>query len=529
MLRLLTAIIISLAFLSCRKESTTWTTNWTLPLISDTLNLSHLTNDSTLAVQNGNYILDLSRRIAHISPSEYIKIPDTLIEQKFSIGISSLTVAPGTSFVNNNEDHVFELDGAELKKVRLKSGTISLTVHSPVATTTIFEIELPGVIQNGISLKREVYVPPGTSANPSNKSLSIDLSGYEMNLSGSNGNAFNALSSKLKVSSDPNGNSVILYGTDSTAFEIAMTNLKVDYARGYFGQHQVTDSYVFDSDFLKNDLSGNLDLPNMDLELRFENSIKVSAEAKLNQLTNTNSEDGSSVSLSHPSIGNPITIQGATGSWGTLNKTIKSITFDANNSNIEAFIENLGEQTQIDYALTLNPWGNTSGGWDELFPDSYFDIFCHAQMPLNLACDTLKIEKEVPFLLDSSKTVQVNNGKIHLNVENAFPFQAELKLVFMDEAKNVIKTVNASSPIMSATSGDINSIVNILSKKTSLDIPFEADLLAQINLVKFIRLSITLNTPNPSTNYTEVVSIPANAFLKLNGNVNFELETSIGE
>jgi hypothetical protein len=138
------SIICSFFFLSCRKEKAIWESDWSLPLVSDTLDLQNLVTDSFLALNgSGNYQLEINRNILDFKLSDYIEIPDTTISQKYSIASGSLNVQPGTSFVNNNKDHLFDLQGAELKRVVISEGKIKISVENPIETKTIFTVKLP--------------------------------------------------------------------------------------------------------------------------------------------------------------------------------------------------------------------------------------------------------------------------------------------------------------------------------------------------------------------------------------------------
>lgn len=521
--------LILFTLFSCRKETTMWYSDWVLPLVNDTLDLQNLTNDSTLTIENGIYAIDLQRKIASIKPSEYIQIPDTLIEQKFAISISSLTVPAGTSFVNNNKDHIFDLGEVQLKKARVKTGKIYLEVFNPVPTITFFEIQLPSVSLNNQTISKILQVPAGTVSNPQSSTIEIDLASYEIDMTGTGGNNFNALRSILKVSSDPNGGPVVLNATDSTRFLIRMENIQLDYAQGYFGQHIYSNSYSFESAFLKNQVQGALDVPALNFQIDFQNGIKTSAKANLKKLNNINSENASQVNLTSPVIGNPFVVETATGSWNTLTSSFKQVNFDEGNSNLEAFIENLGETTEIEYEIELNPWGNISGGWDEFFPNSSFDITVHAQMPLNIALDHLVLSDTftVDFVADPTKT-HVESGNLHLKIENAFPFEGQLKLYFYDANDQLIYSINDINTIFSANSGTMTSF-GILSRKSELTIPFPVELLDRLGEIKKIHTSMELNTPNPFSNVNEVISIPEKAFFKLKIQSSFKLENHIGQ
>jgi hypothetical protein len=524
-------LLFVLVFLlsSCRKEATTWYSDWTIPLVSDTLTLKNLTNDSTLAIQNGFYFLDFSRKIASIQPSEYVKIPDTIIRQKFAISFSSLTVPPGTSFVNDNKDHIFDLGDVQLKLARVKKGTISLEVFNPVATKTFFDIELPGAKKNNQVLKKTLTVEAGTIQNPNSNKFEIDLSGYLIDLTGSNYTSFNALASKLTVKTDPSGNSVQLSSADSTQLFISLAGIEFDYAKGYFGNYKVTDSFSFESEFLKNQVQGTIDLPNLDLQLSFENSIKVSAKANLKKLNNINSKVGTNVLLAHPIIGNPFTIQTASGAWSNVVSSNKEINFTPQNSNLEQFIENLGETTQIEYELELNPWGNISAGHDEFFPTSALDVDLSLQMPLNIGLNNLSVLDTFPvsFQQDYEKT-QIQAAILHLKTENAFPLEGIIEISFLDVNNQEIYKINSSEKIPSSVFGEMTSF-GILASKKDLDIALNEALFDQLNEVKKLAVKVKLNTPNLLTNFSEQVLISEKAFLKIKIQASFNLENRIGK
>ncbi len=514
-------------FFSCRKEATVWYSDWVVPIIQDSLDLKNLTNDSTLSIENGFYNVDLTRKIASIKPSEYVKIPDTIISQKFAIALPSLAVSPGTSFVTNNEDHIFDLDKIQLKKARIKKGKIFLEVFSPIETKTFFEIELPSVSANNVVIKKTLEVPPGSPAQLSSNKLEVDLSGSFIKMTGSNGVSFNSLPSKLRIFSDPNGSAVTVSSSDSTVFNLSMEGIELDYAQGYFGNYHFAESYTFVSEFLKNKVNGTIDLPAISLDLELTNGIKTSAKANLKKLNNINSNTSTSVLLSNSIIGNPFTVQGATGNWDNFTPSEKTISFDGSNSNLENFIENLGETTEIDYEIELNPWGNISGGWDEFFPTSAFDINLKMSLPLKVGLNNLILKDtfDVSFEQDYSKT-QIESGSLVLKLENAFPLEGEIELFFLDADKSKIGEISDINKINSSVFGSMTSL-GILSNKTELNVMLDEAILLKLNEIKYIFAQVKLNSPNAISNLSEQVSIPEKAFFRMKVQAAFNLENRI--
>ncbi|TNE55942.1 MAG: hypothetical protein EP338_01800 [Bacteroidetes bacterium] len=520
--RFLLLSLMSLLALSCRKEVTSWKSNWILPLFQDSLNLSRLVNDTTLAVQDGAYLLQLERTLATIRPGEYLDFPDTTIYKTFTIPVSSLSLPAGTSFVTDNDDHVFDLDDVLLKKARLKSGIVSLTVENPLTTTSYFEVILPGTTLDGVSLSRELSVgPKGTS------SIQIDLSGYELDLRGSSGIDFNALSSKLKVFSDPSGPNVQLSNTDTTKVAITLEDMEVDYGQGYFGQYEASGSYDLELDYLKDHVNGKLDLPNFSLDFVLSNSIKAMARARLSNVASVNTSLSYTVPLASNQLNQDFIIQNATGSWGTLTPSETSLSFNQNNSNIESFVENLGDRISLAYEVQLNPYGNISGGWDEFFPESKLEVVTRINMPLMIGLDNFSIRDtfDVDLSQDLSSS-HVEQGTLHFKIENAFPISGDLHLFLLDDYGQVLFDFD-DLDIPSAKGGALTNL-GINSLKKQLDIPILEQDLEKLNQVKRMVFEVKFNTPDETLSFNEMVVIPERAFFLVKAQASFRLKQVLG-
>lgn len=519
---LLIGIVLLSGIYACRKENTTWYSDWVVPLVNDSLDLKNLTNDSTLSVQNNFYEVAMTRTLAKIKPEDYLDFPDTVIYKAFTIPIATLTVPPGVSFITDNVDHVFDLDEVLLKKIRAKEGLISILVQNPVNTTTHFEIELPSATLSGVPLKKTLSV----SAKGS-KTVQIDVSGYDIDLRGSSAVSFNSLPSKLKVLTDAAGPTVTLTNLDTTKLTINLSDIKVDYAQGYFGQYQVSDSYSFDTDIFKENISGMIDLPALSLEFLISNGIKAMAHANIKSASNSNSTTGVTVPLISSQLDNNFTIQNATGSWATLQPYTKSILFDENNSNIEAVIENLGNLTQVSYEMQLNPFGNISGGFDEFFPNSSLDIYAKLNMPLSIGLFDFKLKDTFNFSLSQNlEKTHIESGFLHLKLENAFPMEAQIQVNLLGENNEIIASFDDLNTIQSSVYGQLNAL-GLLSSKTNLDIEFPEDLIQKLDQIKQMYLVITFNTPNAVSGVSEIVSIPELAFLGVKAQCSFSLKQII--
>ena len=520
------AFLLIFALFSCKKEKTSWNSDWAAPIVNDTLSLSNLVNDSTINEgSSGFYELDLSRTLFDLGIADFIEIPDTVINHSFVTVVPNLSVPPGFSFVNEIEEHEFDLKGVQLKKIHVSQGEIKIKVSNPLETKALFSIVLPGVTKNGIVFSQNYSVNPGTIANPNTENTTLDLSGYDIDLTGQDGSLYNLLQSQLVINSDPFGPSVTLTNAHVFNVEATFQDIKIDYARGYFGNQVLSGSENVNLDFMNTVVGGLLDLPSTAIQLEIENGLKVDAKATLYSLTNTNNS-GSTVALTGSQLGVPVVLSSATGSWSGLNPTTETISFNSANSNIENYLENLGSQHQINYKIELNPWGNTSGGWNEIFPNSRIRVKLHAQLPMTLAADDLTLKDTFDFDVsqDFEKT-HVASGTLTLNATNAFPIEANPTLFLLDDLGNVMHVIPSSEPILSCNFGNIDPVDGLRKQESKVMFQLNESIVNDLSEVKKIAVQAVFNTPNEFGTSIEPVSIPIGAFLAIKLNAKFNLKT----
>lgn len=512
--------------LSCRKEKTSWNSDWVVPIINDTLSIENLVNDSTLSTGSGTvYELDLSRTILDFGIEDLIGIPDTVILHSFNISAGSLSVPPGFSIVNETEEHTMEVDDIQLKKIRVSKGIINLKVYNPVGTKTFFTVQLPGVYKNSVLFEQQFVAPAGSTSNPGTISASLDLSGYDIDLTGISGGDFNKLQSKLIVNSDPAGPSVTVSSAHQFKVEADFKNIRIDYARGYFGNLILTDTTTYFVEALNTISSGSLDIPAPEIQFEISNGLKIDARATITKVSNMN-YNNNTIDLLSNQIGAPIYIETATGNWNTLVNSSQTIGFDSGNSNVESYIENLGNSHTVGYKIELNPWGNTSGGWNEIFPNSRFTVKLKAQMPLIISADGLTLKDTFDFKLDqNTDKTSFESGVFVLNASNAFPFSSDVKLYLQDENGIVLHTIEGTTEIKSALYGSIDPLDGKQKFNSEVNFILSESMLEDLAKIKKIVVQTEFNTPNPGTSLNEPVSIPVGAFLAVKLKAKLNLKT----
>ena len=516
--------IAAIVFSSCKKEATRWQSDWLVPILKDTLSLSNLYNDSTLSISGSQINIDLSRTLLDLGLSDIVNIPDTTISQQYQANFTVSNVSPGFTFVNSVKTHALDLGDIQLKKVRVQSGQIELKVYNPLNTAVLYQIELPGVSQNGQAFVQNYTVAAGTVQNPTIATETINLSGYEIDLSGQQGLEFNKIQSKLTLKTDPNGQTVSIYNNQVFKYEATFENLRFDYAKGYFGATLLADQQQFTLPYLDKITGGSLSLPNLSLDVQIENGFKMALRAQIEQMNATNTQ-GQTVSLTAPSIGPSMFLAPAVGSWNNLQPSSLLLHFDANNSNIKNYIENLGAYQNISYQLQPNPWGNTSAGHDEAFANSRLRLKVSAQMPMALNADALTLQDT--FALDLSQDLNkthVTGATLILDATNAFPVACDIVLYFMKDDQ-IMHTVVADAQLASAALGQIDPQDGLLKKKSKIKIVLPPGLVADLQDLNQVAVSAAFATTDPATGLAVQQAIQANAFLALQ--VQMQLQTQI--
>jgi hypothetical protein len=155
-----------------------------------------------------------------------------------------------------------------------------------------------------------------------------------------------------------------------------------------------------------------------------------------------------------------------------------------------------------------------NGGWDEIFSTSRIKVKLKAQMPLQLMADGLTlIDTFNVNLKQSSPSVTVSSGKLILEAVNAFPMQGEVKLSFLTEQGFTLHEVFGTAAILSADYGLVDPVDNLRKKTSVLEFVFPEALIADLELIKKLKVEVKLDTPNPINTINHSVAIPFGAFI----------------
>lgn len=516
-LKLFTVLIFVGVFSSCKKDSTRWETEWVVPFVTDTLNLYNLHNDSTLDnFSSSNYLVDLERELLDVSLRDFFFIPDTTISQSFSPTIGIGSVPPGFTFYNEVEAHELSIPDAQLKKIIVSEGKIDLTVYNPIATSAYYTIQMPGVIKDGATLEYTFFINAGSTSDPAVANEQITLDGYTIDLRGEdisgsvNISGFNTLQTALSIMSDPDGQAVGVSTSDIFEVEANIQNLSIAYAQGYFGEQVFSDTTFFEIPALRQIVSGNIDLEEVPVNIEISNGTKIPFSANITVLENTNYIP-ETVSLSSSLIGSQQLISPATGSWSTLNPSNQIVAFSNANSNMTNYLENLGHTHKLGFEVRMNPFGNNTGSYNEIFPNSRLKLKLKSEFPLSIQSNGLTISDTItanfsPQIVE--ELVSANEVVLDVSVVNTFPVSGSFNVEFIDFSGQVLHEISDIGNIQSSLLGGLDTQENLMKMESSILVLVGSEVLNDLNLINRIVLKAELNTESGV-----IQSIPSNAYL----------------
>jgi hypothetical protein len=490
-----------LLFLSaCRRdEPTRWNVDAAGPVAQGRIGLEDLLADSLLEADGNNlWHLIVRRNLTDFDLDSLVAIPDTTISRKFTIPLNGgpWNIPAGVNLIGLTEDRALALNDVELKEVHTRSGFLEYRIRSYVNGYLTCTYTLPGLTLNGAPTVIAVNTPPISSGIPGEAGGVIDLSGYELDLTGSSGFARNSVASTISVATSADAPAqAVVFGGDSVVISLQFIDPSVSYARGFFGEHEysIDESVAFNSGL--GTPEGAIALSEAEVRMRIENYTGVDAQIRFNQLASQNSLTGNSVSLDQPELFETINITRATDAGGIVTPVITEKVINSSNSNINAFLQNLPTGVIMTGEVTVNPLGDISDGNDFIYTDRAINAVIEADLPLRFGLNNLVLRDTLSFTLDE----EVNaSGDVFIRIVNHFPFETEIDGWLLDADGDVIRQVILHEEIDSAIpSSDPSQPIPVTSvvrlNVTSADV-------AAMNQGVQLALRVELNTPGyPAT------------------------------
>ncbi|TNF26802.1 MAG: hypothetical protein EP314_05475 [Bacteroidetes bacterium] len=525
-------IVLLATHWGCKQDigNAQWDVDVLAPVIKTRLTLADLVADSLfVADAEGALRLKIETPLIDLPLDSILQIPDTSVEKAISLPIALNNVQPGTEIFPLSDETQYDLDQLALKRVVLRSGKLRLKVKSVLATAVDFTYQIPVARLFGTPFETFQSVPAGSISDTAFATFEFDLSGYDIDLRGSNGSGFNTLVTTYILSTSEDGQVVSIPANSPFFFlEYSFIGILPDYGTGYFGQQNTSaQEEITELEALSRITEGQLLLDSVTIGLSVTNGVGADATFLLSGLSSINTRQNSVIELDHELIGNTILLTRALDPAGNANDVIASerhYVLNNGNSNIKQFIENLPDQLGFTFDFQLNPLGNVSSGNDFFYYDRPFQALMDIDIPLRTTLTNLTLVDTLDWNLSESAVIDaVNSGSFTLVALNGFPMEALIELVLLDENDAILDTLIVPSTVAAPAVDAQNRVIAPLESRIEIPVPDRTS--GVLPQTRRIRIATRFNT----VSQPELIQLyDSNGIdIKLIGNFNINIGPSL--
>ena len=420
--------------------------------VSESYDISGKTLDKNLIALIKNMDLEASNGLVPIYGS------DNVITK---ISITEIKIMEATAFFPNqllheeNVEQSFELGSARLTEIGIKEGTVTINAISTLPDTGTIIYAIPSLSKNGIPFETSVKVPPNT--NGLMTQFVFNFSGYTMDLTGKKdregGDTVNTIYATLEAYLDSTGELETIHQIDSF-YLFNEYSFIPEYAIGYIGQDTIESGQEnIDTDIFKFISSGAVNLEKVEISIAVDNYIGADAALVINDLSASNTTTTVSAEIDNSEL--HYIARATLNSNGTINPTSTNITLEADEM-IEIFPNKLTTHSTI----YLNPNGDASTH-DFLYTEQPMKATLGVKIPLSFIAKNLELSKTSELETDNIKEIEM----LYISIENGLPLEANLILVALDDANQIIDTLISNNTILAAIT---NAEGNVTENRTSI-------------------------------------------------------------
>jgi hypothetical protein len=433
--------VLLVGIFSCKKldlkklASTEWNPDLAIPLAHSTFDVYDIfahTNHNDIVVidpNTGFIALVYKSDIATIDGEQFVTISDYTSTKNFSTTSLGGVASPSfnsTLTTNDSEDFSFSFNnGAQIKEFKFDAGNFDLNISSSFKHPIILTISIPSLTKNGNPFSKTINVSPASGGGNSTAVSNEDLTGYIADLT-LNNNTVNKLQVNYAVTLAGNGSA--LGASDNIAINASFNTMKMDYAKGYFGQQ--TLNLNRDSVLLKiyqSTQDGVFQLVDPKVRFFIQNSFGMPLTLNLNQVQSINTHTGQVLNLLGYAQQIPLNVPTVIG-----DSALTTIQFDkTNTANIIQVVSPAPKYFSFNANAVTNPSGNL-GVDNFVSKKSRVKVSTEVELPLYGMAHSFRIRDTTKFT-SPGEAKYLKSVMFRLIVVNGFPINVFSKIRFLDE------------------------------------------------------------------------------------------------
>lgn len=479
---------------SCKPEFPSWETELILPLADARLYLTNLAGDTILTHDDDGLLwLYYQYSLTDVNTDTLFSGTDTLASYTYTSPFT-ITLPPGAQVLNKNEINMLKIQNVYLKVLRISEGKLLIKTSNKYLQPIRIEYSIPDATIGGVpfSIIRDIPAAPSLG-QPYVYEEQINIQQLRWVFFSNGAGNYNSYHSTFKLWISPNATEhVTVNYNDQFTFFIGFDDITIDYARGYFGQHEYNFSDETVVDLFRQFTADAFKIDSVELLLEVTNNLGADMRLRLYELKGLNEQTGHSVSYAGPFLNTPINIirapeAGVEQGLGTVQTYVIDLSAQ---SNLKQFIENMPTKVLMNAQFQLNPLGNVSGGNDYYYgqPINANLVF---RMPLNVSVENLLLTDTLHFASDFLKK-PIQSLQLKAIVFNSFPFTFQMNMGFLDSNKVHLCSIPFDVPVKEALIGSNGRTT--APEKTTLTVNIPKEKIEIIRNASFVILEFSLST-----------------------------------
>lgn len=476
--------------MSCQKQAH-WDTQVITPLVNSRLDVGDIFGDTNVQVNaDQSWSVVVQQKIDMLQNNNVVDLDDTISKDIFTLPFT-FTIPPGQKVIEKQNITPLNFNGMELNLARASVAKMKFYVTNTIEQRLLVKYTLHSATKDGLVYEIETDVPAANDTANAYVVKTIDLDGYNIDLSGPQQNTFNTIYATTTVWVHPDGDTAVVTPTDSVIIISTFDKFEPDYARGYIGSDNFHERGASALHVFDNFKSGSFDLQNVNAVLDIDNYVGADFSLIINDFSTKNNNSNTTVSLDNPIIGSAINIvRAAESNIPTYPVYSKNYTFDLSNSNIDKMIEVMPDSLIYDITADLNPLGNISSGNDFIYFDKGLQAILNLDIPLNFSSDNLLIEDYSNLNFDNEN---INFGMINIYLDNSFPFSVNIQFYLLDDNNVISDSLLLETGLVPAANIDANGFV-ISPKSTKLEIKVDDNLMNSMKISNRMLIRANINS-----------------------------------
>jgi len=508
-------------FTGCRKPtSANWDVDLVVPVVNSSLNIRNFISDTIFKTDNSGLLsLSLDREVVSLKLDSLLVLPDTTlppIPLNYQI---STQVQPGFTYPFPPSEISFDVGGgAKLKRADVREGSITVTFSNNVGQPIDLQYCINDAFKNNLPFQIKETIPPGNGTLVK----TYDLSGYSLRLGGISGYKYNTVAQSYTLGLNANASPVYWQASTGATISITYSKIVPDYVEGDFGQQVVKiTADTTRIDLAKDITATNFMLSDATFDFSIYNEFGAEFSANLSNLKSINSRQSNTVTLNAP-LFTAIHVDAATKAGNVLSPRTKTISLNASNSNVTAFISNLPNLLAYSGSATLNPRGDQSGYNNFAFYNTGISIHANVNIPLRFTANSFQLRSKTPVNFSTiSQLDKVNSGSFVISAANGYPFDAKMQAYLLDANGTVLDSLFAGTANVIQHGQLDNQNKVIAPTQSQLRVPVNKIKIDNLRKTKFVQVvPLFIMPPNPpEIRLYENYQFNVNIIAELNYNV----------